>query len=190
MARGISRLTLVGAALLVASPAFAVPAYRGVVELRQPDGWGFRARLWGDERHHGPETEDGFTIDRDPATGNWHFVKGDGRGSVERLAARPGRDLPPAGLQRGMRPSRQPLERSGALATEDGPVSLPQDVSAPAERVVPPTGTANIPVILVNFSNTTTSFTPASFETLLFSSTYSMAAYYQEVSYGAFSVGS
>jgi M6 family metalloprotease-like protein len=57
--------------------------------------------------------------------------------------------------------------------------------------VPPVTGTAVIPVILINFADTTTSYTPEDFEQLLFSTgTNSMKDYYEEVSYGVFSVSS
>jgi immune inhibitor A len=175
---------------LVAQAALAVPAHRNLVEFRQPDGRTFRARLWGDERHHGHETDEGFTVERDVSSGYWHYVRDVGDGGVARLVARPGIDAAPVGLQRGVRPQRPSVRRpEGSPSLEDGSVLEPQAVSEPAEFAVPTTGSASIPVILVNFSNTATSFSPANFHTLLFTGSYNMAAYYQEVSYGSFTVG-
>jgi len=58
-----------------------------------------------------------------------------------------------------------------------------------AQFVVPPTGTANVPVILANFSDTTTTNTASQFNTLLFGTgNNSMSDYYKEVSYGKFGV--
>src|SRR5512138_757695 len=88
------RTALVAALWLVAGTVLAVPAYRNLADLRQPDGSSFRARLWGDERSHGHETEDGFSIERDPATSYWHFVERDEAGALRRLGARPGIDAP------------------------------------------------------------------------------------------------
>ncbi|HHT9114734.1 MAG TPA: M6 family metalloprotease domain-containing protein [Candidatus Wunengus sp. YC65] len=57
------------------------------------------------------------------------------------------------------------------------------------QKVVPATGTANIPVILINFSDTTTTYSKTDFNTLLFvTGNNSMKDYYNEVSYGKFSV--
>lgn len=190
--RALGRTALVVVLGMLADAALAVPAYRGVAELRQPDGRSFRARLWGDERHHGHETEDGYTIERDRSTRFWHFVGRDESGAVRRLSARPGIDPRPAGLRRGVRPRRTTaaLPLRSAPQSVDGLAVAVQAVSEPARRAVPSTGTGNVPVFLVDFSNTTPTFLPASFETLLFNSTYSMAAYYTSVSYGAFTVSS
>ena len=55
-------------------------------------------------------------------------------------------------------------------------------------KSVPSTGTANIPVILINFNDRSTTYTPANFNILLFGNgTKSMKDYYEEVSYGKFS---
>jgi len=58
-------------------------------------------------------------------------------------------------------------------------------------QFTPPTGTYNIPVILINFSDRTPTFSSGDFDTLLFGAgNYSMKDYYQEISYGNFSVSS
>lgn len=190
LARALGRVAFAVALGMLSGSALAVPAYRNVIELRHPDGRSFRARLWGDERHHGHETEDGFTVERDRATGFWHFVDRDASGAVRRLSARPGIDLPPAGLRKGVRPRRTTAATPARSAPQlvDGVVV--QAVSAPAERAVPSTGIGNVPVLLVDFSDTTPSFSAASFETLLFGGAYSMATYYSAVSYGAYTVSS
>ena len=91
-----------------------------------------------------------------------------------------GRDLPPD-IQKHLRPSGRPrvdIRERKAI----------QSLSTPS-RVVSPTGTANIPVILINFSDRTTIYTAANFNTLLFGTgNNSMKDYYQEISYGVFSV--
>lgn len=107
MARGMRGLGLGVVLGLLATTAFAVPALQRVRELTQPDGTSFQGRQWGDERSHGYETPDGYTIRRDPATRYWHYVEHDARGGVRRLAARPGIERRPAGLVRGIRPRVQ-----------------------------------------------------------------------------------
>jgi M6 family metalloprotease-like protein len=54
---------------------------------------------------------------------------------------------------------------------------------------VPSTGTANVPVILVTFSDTNPTYAASAFNSLLFGDkTWSMRDYYSEVSYGKFTV--
>ncbi len=169
--------------LALGAPALslAVPAAPDVVEERQPDGSTFRARLWGDERSHGWQTDQGFTILRDRTTGYWHFARRGGTGRLERAPERPGIEAPPRGLGRGLRSSRASAPASGLQAA-------PAEGSAP-ESAPPRMGTAYVPVLLVNFSDRTTSFTASNFNALLFGSgNNSMRDYYTEVSYGQFTV--
>jgi M6 family metalloprotease-like protein len=56
------------------------------------------------------------------------------------------------------------------------------------QRVVPSLGTGHIPVLCINYSDTTTQFNPSDVQTSLFSGSRSMAAFYTEVSYGKFTV--
>ena len=61
--------------------------------------------------------------------------------------------------------------------------------SASLDKVVPAKGTANVPVFLINFSDTTTKHSPGAFNTLLFGTgNYGMKDYFSEASYGAFTV--
>src|SRR3990172_4285305 len=58
-----------------------------------------------------------------------------------------------------------------------------------SQKVVSSSGTVNIPFILINFSNTTATYTKSNFDTLLFGTgNYSMKDYYNEISYNKFSV--
>jgi hypothetical protein len=45
-----------------ASPKRGVPAYRGLIEREQPNGYKLRTYLRGDERMHWAMTEDGWQI--------------------------------------------------------------------------------------------------------------------------------
>lgn len=68
--------------LVLARPVFGVPAYPGMAELAQPDGSVFLARQWGDERMHGWETADGYTIVRDEMSGYWYFARKANNGNL------------------------------------------------------------------------------------------------------------
>jgi immune inhibitor A len=178
-------LGFIFASIVFAAPelALAVPASPDLMELRQPNGQTFIGRLWGDERGHGWETDAGRTVLRDEATGYWHFARLNAVGRLERVAGRPGIEAPPLEVPARVRPApavRSRLAASLAAAEEAGP-----------ELAVPPSGTGNVPVLLVNFADTSTRFTAPSFQTLLFGTgTFSMRDYYSEVSYGHFTVES
>ncbi|GMT46693.1 MAG: hypothetical protein IEMM0007_0259 [bacterium] len=148
--------------------------------LRQADGTEFPARQWGDEWSHGWETEDEHTVIRDKVTGNWTYARTDGKGRLEASSRVVGIELP-VGLKIHLRPVEKTAlktPRSKAVKSVDTP-----------QRVVPPSGTANIPVILINFNDTTTTYNPLDFDALLFGTgNKSMKDYYEEVSYGAFSI--
>lgn len=164
-----------------AAPAMAVPAAPDTIARKQPNGRSFRMRLWGDERLHGWQTAEGYTVLHDKATGYWHYARLGAKGEIEKARERPTLDAPPAGVSVALRPSPQSvsMRRSQMIGMEE----------TPQERAIPGTGTGYCPVMLVNFSDTTTIYNPADFRTLLFGSgVWSMKDYYEEVSYGAFTV--
>lgn len=178
---------MVFAGLSGVEPSIAVPASPEFGALKQPDGRSFRARIWGDERFHGWETDDGFAVEPDEASGYWHYARVGPAGDLERMPARVGIDPAPAGLPRAARPSRgsRALRAAGATASSQA--------AAAAALSVPSAGTGNVPVLLVNFNDRSTTYNAANFEDLLFSVNdprRSMNDYYREVSYGTFTVSS
>ncbi|MEC4686263.1 MAG: M6 family metalloprotease domain-containing protein [Nitrospirota bacterium] len=167
--------------LLGVEEAEAVVAAPVVRTLIQADGSAFTARLWGDERLHGWETEDGYSIAFNESLQNWTYAVTDGSGRLTASSWVVGKTRPTEVLQKHIRPAGDVLvEVLQRKAIQ--PPDLPQ-------KVVPPSGAANIPVILINFNNTTTTYNTPDFDTLLFGTgNKSMKDYYEEVSYGAFSV--
>ena len=159
---------------------YAVPAAPILHTLTQPDGTTLTARQWGDERSHGWEDSEGYTIVHDEQTKHWKYAVKDIDGTLVGSSKIAGRDLPPAGISKKLRPSRQVSEQVSPLY---------QSAALP-EKVGPPQGAIyKIPVLLINFSDTTTTYTAGNFESLLFGdSVWSMKDYYEEVSYGDFSV--
>ncbi len=148
--------------------------------LRQADGSEFPARQWGDKWLHGWETLDGYTVIRDRVAGNWMYAVTDGKGGLAPSSLLVGTKLP-VGLKIRIRP-----ERKAAPKTQQGKTVKTVDA---LQRVVPPSGTANIPVILINFNDTATTYNTLVFDALLFGTgSKSMKDYYEEVSYGAFSI--
>ncbi len=160
--------------------ALAVPAAPVVVEITQADGTSFPARQWGDERGHGWETLDGYTIILDETTGNWHYGMLDTGGRIIPSGRVVGKSIIPLGIPKHLRPVRQSRIAKTAVAVP---------LRADSQKVVPASGTAYLPVILINFADTSTTYTPSEFDTLLFGTgNKSMKDYYDEVSYGNFSL--
>ncbi|MDD2202229.1 MAG: M6 family metalloprotease domain-containing protein [Firmicutes bacterium] len=170
---------------MLATPmtALAVPASPDVHVLSQPDGTTFEAVQWGDEWLNGLETSEGHTIVYNETTGFWEYARLSARGELEPSGIRPGSLPPLEGIQMHLRPSRDiVLEKR----------SFEPGISV---RVVPPTGTANVPVIMINFNDRTPTYFASDFQDLLFGHSPAIATgpgslkdYYEEISYGAFSV--
>jgi len=187
-------------ALLVSATdekALAVPAAPFSHELQQNDRSMFTARKWGDENLSGWETEDGYTILFDNNLKSWVFAVQDKNERLVGSGRQVGRHDPPGQLQKKLRPGKKPSIDSPLRSISPGPgLSAPQVItpaSAPASAQSPQSAgtTAPIPVILVNFSDTAITNSTADFESLLFASgTWSMADYFSEVSYGAYTVSS
>jgi M6 family metalloprotease-like protein len=184
-------------ALMVPARAIAVPASPDVHVLEQPDGATFNALQWGDENRHGWETDDGYTIVFEEKMNRWTYARHDFNGNLVGTAYIAGKDLPPFDMPKNLRPARKPAvtmmtSKEWALAAPSLSPSLgapaPQGIGGP-QLLVPSTGTGNIPVVLVNFSDRTTTYTPAQFNNLIFGAgDYSMMGYYDEVSYGLFEI--
>lgn len=173
-------------------PAFALPASPDLHVLRQGDGARFTARQWGDEYLSGWETDDGYTIVFDSGLGCWTYAGHGQAGGLVSSHLRPDRGAPPAGVQKHIRPKRPPVSDRLSAATLQLPSLLrepPPLTSARSQTSPEPPTTRNLPVILVNFSDTATTFSTADFTSLLFGTgVWSFREYYEEVSGGLFSV--
>ena len=177
--------------LISYSESLAVPAAPILHTMSQSGGTTFKARQWGDENISGWETEDGYSIVFDTAINGWAYAIHGADGNLVTSSMVVGIDSPPD-VPKRIRPIGQVIYKKmltrETRAMDNQLQYSPTDISEP-QGVVPPTGTGNIPVILINFNNTTTITTPAQFDTLLFGyGNNSMRDYYNEVSYGAFTV--
>ncbi|MBM3501260.1 MAG: M6 family metalloprotease domain-containing protein, partial [Armatimonadetes bacterium] len=75
------------------------------------------------------------------------------------------------------RPMMSPQQAARRASARRGP-----------QRAVPATGTGRIPVLCGNFSDTSTTYNPGDYQTLLFTGPQSMSAFYSENSYDQFTV--
>ena len=169
--------------LIFAQNGFCVPALTTTQQIAQPDGTTFSARLWGDEKAHGWETVGGYTIVKDPVTKYWYYAQQQAGTGRMLTAGIVGAASAPVGTSQHL--------RSVTTSNQRNFMSSADLVQPLALTHTPVSGSRAIPVLMVNFSDTATSYDPTDFESALFGTgTSSMKDYYQEVSYGAFSVNS
>ncbi len=156
--------------------AGGVPA-PGLPEIHyQPDGKQITLKKWGDEWLAGYETLEGYTVVKD-SSGYWVYATLSLDGELIPTSFRA--DLsPPAWIKPQVRPvSEITIQRASALKVQA------------SQKVVPPTGTGMLPVVLMNFADTTTTYTQQDFNNLIFgTNVFSLKDYYEEVSYGNFTV--
>ena len=171
------RSLLIGAALLVAGIGLqAGPASPGVIKLSQPDGSVIQARLRGDEFQAWMETLDGYTIAKNPSTGQWEYGILDAQsGAVQPsgLLVRPDAKAP-ASLEPHLKPARnfesealhlkalQSIHREQARELPGAPALGAQLEAATLS------GTRKLLIILVNFTNRTLTTTPAGWNSTIF----------------------
>jgi len=93
------------ASLMAAGSAHAVKAYPFPFTIYQPDGTPISVRMIGDERIVFHETEDGYTILRQPS-GWWHYADpaSNGADALSPSSLRAGVDAVPTGWPRHVRP--------------------------------------------------------------------------------------
>ncbi len=155
-------------------PAKAGPPAPITFTLTQPDGvTTFQARAWGDEDLHGTETVEGYTVLQDPITNIWFYAEVDSTTDQLRLTNKVvGQDPPPVSAF-GARPT--PLITPSA-----------QDITAQG-----PINVSSVPtlILLGQFTNTTSiGSTEAQWANTFFGPTNSIRDYYDEVSYGQFTI--
>lgn len=177
-------LTVLFTSLIYVQSGLCVPALKTVQQLQQPDGTTFKAKLWGDERMHGWETDEGYTVIKSPATGYWHYAQTDISALKVTTGDIVGKTKPAANLEKHQRPAKTALQR-GFQA------SATRSFSSSAQRSTPSGASATnaLPVLMINYSDTETTYDRTDFDNLLFGTgTNSMKDYYEEVSYGAFTI--
>ena len=170
--------------LIFSRAGYCAPAVSSIQEFTQPDGSTFIARLWGDEKAHGWETMDGYTIIRDPATNYWCYAQPQAGSDQLLPAGIVGDENAKAGLSVHLRPSATGASLRSLSLSRSASTLNPSSIAR-----TPVTGSRPIPVLMVNFSDRAPTFDKTAFQNLLFGTgTHSMKDYYEEVSYGAFTV--
>ena len=179
------RLLLLSVLCAIAcSRAAAVPAYPGLITVKQPSGKTVSIYLRGDEHSHWGETPDGYTLLRD-GEGFWAFARATAEGGIEASALRyDGSSLAAerAGIRKGLRPSRsisQPdVQQPGMQKAKKLQVS----------NSFPTKGKHKLLMLLINYNDTETLYTQADFQNVMnqenYAGTGSFRDYYLEQSFG------
>ena len=169
---------------IACSRAAAVPAYPGLITVKQPSGKTVSIYLRGDEHNHWGETPDGYTLLRD-GEGFWAFARTTAEGGIEASALRyDGSSLAAerAGIRKGLRPSRsisQPeVQQPGVHKAKKLQVS----------NSFPTKGKHKLLMLLINYNDTETLYTQADFQNVMnqenYAGTGSFRDYYLEQSFG------
>ncbi len=171
----------------------AMPAAPTIHLMKQVDGATVSARQWGDEYLFGWETVDGYTIVYDVDIRCWTYAVPDRDGNLVSSGRRPDRTKPPAGLSKRIMPKSSPaagqLSATSQALTPHKLSAASSPATAPSPAAPESSVTRNLPVILINFSDTTPTYTAEDFTSLLFDGgVWSFKDYFEEVSGGRFSV--
>jgi M6 family metalloprotease-like protein len=170
-----------------------------IIAVTQADGSELNIRRWGDEFSHGWETEDGFSVIKNDKTGLWYFAQANKDGelisSVTRVKKGASKREASKSLRRGGKAKQRIDQRrkqahnknafSRANIDGDGAVSGGHASSLSKTTI---SGTINVPIMLLNFSDTRSSNSRNDFNDFLFTDDKGLTAYYDEVSYGKLNI--
>jgi M6 family metalloprotease-like protein len=170
----------------VTGTASAAPASDQLHTKAQPDGTQFEARQWGSEFNHGWEVKDGYTIIK--RTDGWWVYATVDSGEIVPTDHKVGIDGPPDDLSKYLRGDAQ---TSPELSSDPQPAISSAGLQKSSPDKIPTTGSVNLPVVLINFSDTSTEYAVADFQSLIFgddppiaTGPGSMKDYYEEASNG------
>lgn len=166
--------------LLCVPSALAVPAYPKPIKCTQPDGTVVTIVLKGDEHCHWAETPDGYTLLRDNEN-FWAFATQDTYGNVTISPTRYNeKTAAPANTPKRLTPPASGISEKTDLRK----IKAKLQVGA----TFPTTGKRKLLLLLVNYANTTPTYSQADFEKMMngesFNGIGSFRDYYLRQSYG------
>jgi len=172
---------LISPAFVVASPVLALPLEVSQPQDELPDIAPFTIYPKGDEWSNWDETQDGYSIIRDSATGIWRYAKKSAQGKLKSSRAVVGRHNPKAwGLKKHLAPSRR-----SELPPGLSPASAKPALSNASELAISAPSLDATPTlfILVSFSDKSGTYAGSDFANF---QANQLQKYFQEVSYGRF----
>ena len=176
--------------VFAARPAWGVPADPKGVQLYQPDGAPVIISLKGDEFYNWHEDDKGYTVLKDDATREWRYAEPNADGTLKAGLHKVG-SYDPARL--GVKQHLK--DAAGGQALDMRAARYPRAESGAPARVAITSGTMNNLVILVRFSDQTTTYSQAAFASLFNDAGYvadgavgSVKSYYLETSYNKLTI--
>ena len=172
--------------LMQVMPVAAMPANPQPYPFAQPDGSVITLHVRGDEWFHWYETVDGRPVALDPVSSYWVYLQPGAPGTIILTTERVGLDQPTAAAWQP-RPTQEQLNMAHVSAS----VFSPSTNSNASSKNVLGVGTAFVPLVFADFSDTNHVITSGTISNQLFNiapGARSMAAFYNEVSYGKFTV--
>ena len=189
--RGLAVLLSAGLAL---PAAHAVPAYPGLLRVKQPSGREVCLYLRGDERMNWAMTPDGYTLLRDNE-GFWTFAQPTPAGEIAASTLRYEGTSHPAqilGIQPRLMPTRTLLPPLQPNLPAPQHAGMQRAKNLQLENSFPTKGKRKLLMLLVNFNDTQTTYSQQDFHNLMNQTGYagvgSFRDYYLEQSYGQFEV--
>lgn len=162
---------------------YAIPAIQTPIPLTQPDGTIFKANLMGDEWQHWYETEQGYTIARQP-NGQWVYVQGLSADQEFVLSSVPAHVEIPISVKSNISKHIRPVRIQNAPDHRQTAIELSNVYRT----------NFDIPLLLIDYPNMTSTFAASQFDSLMnqigYTTTHgqtgSFRDYYLENSYGQF----
>ncbi len=188
-------LTIVAAFIfLFPAEVFSAPALDAVQNMKQPNGYPFKARQKGDEWNNWVESEDGYGIFKSKSTGFWQYY-------VKETAPPRAGGLGKSALRVGVAPADTVNTRVGEVSPKD--MSIPKGLRpkmkarpkhAPAlgmrsavMKAATVTAPSTVPllVIAVDYADQNATYTATQVKDRIFGGAGTLQDYYNDVSYGA-----
>lgn len=169
---------------LLSTPAWSAPAAPIEIEITQPDGTTFIAISRGDEFANWMETKSGHSIVK--KNGTWFYAEKDNEGNL-RASNRAVGSLSPEELQawpKHIAPDTDPRDYDRGKVRKVFP---PAQTSEPGLDQTLGVQTQNVLTILVDYSDISFTY-DASFQTLMYGASDSVAEFFEENSYGNFTI--
>lgn len=178
--------------MIYSTTLFAGPANPDPFDIVQPDGTKFKAQTKGDEWYNWIETEEGYTVIQDKDTGRWYYAIPD---EIEGIKMGPfpvGKEylqsIIDLNIKKGLRPIRKKPPEISVERHMRQPIT-PFGENTPLLSPSSPFRSKKILVIMVDFTDRSSTYSSADFQSLFFSTTSrSVYYYFNEVSYGKVSI--
>lgn len=183
-------------AILPLKKLYAVSAFHGSFELKQPSGISFEARKRGDEWHNWFETKDGYGIYHNVTTNNWEYylpaTEANNRSALRNNSHAVVGETDPSllGIPRGLQPPKnstikqRPPRIKSTIPLQKRARPTPEGRLKSTSAV----GTKYLLVIGVDYSDVPATYAVEQIQPFFFGAENSVADYYRKTSYSSVTI--